>query len=239
MLVFDIDDTLYQRSEPYLRAYRELFRGQYALDEEALVRANHRNKEEQFHLYSEGKISFEEMTVRRTQNTFRDMGVILSGDEAAHFEQVYSSYQNSLTLHPAFRDLLDTLLAKGVPMGVLTNGLPDRQRNKLTAMRAEGYFPKEHIMASGDIGVIKPGTELFRAFEQKVGKAPDQLWMIGDSFESDIAGARKAGWHAVWLNRKGEVLPDDTTLHPDLMGGSEEEVCRLLLDSVNRLHAAE
>ena len=108
MLVFDIDDTLYQRSEPYLRAYRELFRGQYALDEEALVRANHRNKEEQFHLYSEGKISFEEMTVRRTQNTFRDMGVILSGDEAAHFEQVYSSYQNSLTLHPAFRNLLDT-----------------------------------------------------------------------------------------------------------------------------------
>ena len=68
------------------------------------------------------------------------------------------------------------------------------------------------------IGVIKPGTELFRAFEQKVGRTPDQLWMIGDSFESDIAGAKKAGWHAVLLNLKGEMPPEDPALQPDLAG---------------------
>ncbi len=228
MFVFDIDDTLYLRSEPYLRAYRELFRDRYDLDEQKLIRANHINKEEQFNLYARGEISFEEMTIRRTVRTFRDMGVELTEEDAAHFEQVYSGYQESLTLFPAFRELLEEFLSDGIPMGILTNGLPDRQRKKLTSMDAEQYFPVEHVMASGDVGIIKPGIGIFRAFEEKTGRTPDQLWMIGDSYESDILGAKQAGWHAIWLDRKGEALSGQKEIMPDLSAGTEEEVCRLI-----------
>ena len=232
MIVFDIDDTLYLRSEPYLRAYRELLRDRYHLDEEKLIRANHVNKEEQFNLYAKGSISFEEMTIQRTIRTFRDMGVELSREEAAHFEETYSGYQKELTLFPAFRDLLEELTGRGIALGILTNGLSDRQRKKLTAMHADHYFPEAHVMASADVGIIKPGAGIFQAFEQKTGRAPDQLWMVGDSYESDIAGALGAGWHALWLDRKGEGLPEGSAA-PDGMGKTEEEVCSLIRTAVS------
>ncbi len=223
MFVFDIDDTLYLRSEPYLNAYYELFRDRYGLDEEKLIKANHIRKEEQFRLFAEGAISFEEMTVRRTLYTFRDMGVELTEEEAMHFEQVYSGYQKRLTMFPSFRELITEFYEKGIPMGILTNGPSDRQRKKLAAMKADRFFPEQYIMASGDVGIIKPELGIFRAFEQKTGRCPDQLWMIGDSYASDIAGARSAGWHTIWLDRMNQG-----TGQADYTGESEEEVCSLI-----------
>ena len=52
--------------------------------------------------------------------------------------------------------------------------------------------------------------------------------MIGDSYKHDISGALNAGWHALWLNRRGitvdgpmpdiEVLTDE-----ELIGKLKEE----------------
>jgi FMN phosphatase YigB (HAD superfamily) len=32
--------------------------------------------------------------------------------------------------------------------------------------------------------------------------------MVGDSWENDVLGARAAGIRAVWLNRRGVLIPD-------------------------------
>ena len=49
--------------------------------------------------------------------------------------------------------------------------------------------------------------------------SPSDLWMIGDNYDKDIAGAIKAGWHTLWINRRGlaapEVLPDISVLNDD------------------------
>ena len=228
MIVFDIDDTLYLRSEPYIRTYRELFGGKLHLDEEKLLEANHRHKEELFWQMSAGKITMEQMLTGRTVMTFRELGVELSDEEARIFEEKYAENLHSIRIRPLFRDLLDELFRKGVPLGALTNGPSDRQREKLRALDAAKYFPEEAVMASGDVGIVKPDIRIFREFEKKTGLSPDQLWMVGDSWESDISGALEAGWHAVWLNRKKEKIPEEAKKLPDFTASGEEAVCSFL-----------
>ena len=87
-------------------------------------------------------------------------------------------------------------------------------------------------MASGDVGIVKPDIRIFREFEKKTGLSPDQLWMVGDSWESDISGALEAGWHAVWLNRRGHAVPEAPV--PDAIVSTEEEMAELVEELLTR-----
>ena len=66
----------------------------------------------------------------------------------------------------------------------------------------------EHVFVSSQLGHRKPGNDFFRSVESKLGKSRERLLMVGDSVEADYMGAKKAGWHAVLLDRsareKGE-----------------------------------
>ena len=78
MIVFDIDETLYLRSDLYLKTYREFFGGRLGLDEQLLGLRNRVRKEEMFQKCADGVISMEEMLILRTTLTYRDLGVELS-----------------------------------------------------------------------------------------------------------------------------------------------------------------
>jgi FMN phosphatase YigB (HAD superfamily) len=56
---------------------------------------------------------------------------------------------------------------------------------------------------------------------------PDSVWHVGDSLESDVAGAKGAGLRSVWLNRRGLVLPEGAP-RPDHEIGSLQELVELL-----------
>ena len=228
MIVFDIDETLYLRSELYLKTYREFFGGRLGLDEQLLEERNRIRKEEAFQMRAEGKISMEEMLILRTTLTYRDLGVELSPETALAFEQLYAKNQNEIDPIPVYKDLLESLHQRGCPVGVLTNGPSDRQRGKIQAMGLWKYFREENVLASGDIGIIKPDPRIFRAFEEKTGLPPDKLWMVGDSFESDIAGASDAGWHTVWINRKQEKPAGYADVKIDFESTSDDEICAFL-----------
>lgn len=232
MIVFDVDETLYLRSQVYLKAYREFFGGRLGLDEQLLGDRNRLRKEETFKLRAEGSLSMEEMLILRTTLTYRDLGVELSPETALAFEKLYAEKQNEIDPVPAYKDLLESLHRRGCPVGVLTNGPSDRQRGKLKAMGLWKYFREENILASGDIGITKPDLRIFRAFEEKTGQSPDKLWMVGDSYESDIEGAARAGWHTVWINRTGEK-PGTRHVKIDFESSSDEEICAFVTSSLH------
>jgi FMN phosphatase YigB (HAD superfamily) len=50
-------------------------------------------------------------------------------------------------------------------------------------------------------GLRKPDPEIFRFAAARAGQPLDGAWMIGDSAEADISGARDAGQPGVWLHR--------------------------------------
>jgi putative hydrolase of the HAD superfamily len=53
----------------------------------------------------------------------------------------------------------------------------------------------DHVFASSDLGWRKPAPEFFRAVEARLGRRPDELLLVGDDPELDLAAGRRAGWH--------------------------------------------
>jgi putative hydrolase of the HAD superfamily len=82
---------------------------------------------------------------------------------------------------------------------VVTNGTVEQQERKLrhTGLDQEvaGWVISEGA------GVRKPDPEIFRLAATQAGQPLDGAWMIGDSAEADISGARNAGLPGIWLNR--------------------------------------
>lgn len=82
---------------------------------------------------------------------------------------------------------------------VVTNGHVEQQERKLrhTGLDREvaGWVVSEGA------GICKPDPEIFRFAAAQAGQPLGGAWMIGDSAEADISGARNAGLPAVWLHR--------------------------------------
>jgi putative hydrolase of the HAD superfamily len=85
------------------------------------------------------------------------------------------------------------------------------------------YIAPQLLIVSGEIGVSKPDPGIFRAAQERIGLTPEDLWMIGDSYRADICGAKRCGWHTLWINCNGEKPGEVTS---DLTVCSEEELCR-------------
>ncbi len=95
-------------------------------------------------------------------------------------------------------------LAESFKLGVLTNGLPDWQNQKLQAYDLDQYF--DTFIASYEVGTHKPDIAPFQAAEQRL--PADSYSMVGDS-DADIDGATKAGWTTHRYQGDGfGVLPD-------------------------------
>jgi len=131
-------------------------------------------------------------------------------------------------LHVVYPDVAPVLvrLRQVYPLGLLTNGAPGLQREKIAGAGVGGYF--EAIGISGDIGVSKPDRRPFAFMLEALGAPPERTLMVGNSLESDVQGAKNAGITAVWLNRTGEPRDDEIT--PDREIHGLDELTEWLLD---------
>jgi putative hydrolase of the HAD superfamily len=86
-------------------------------------------------------------------------------------------------------------------MGLVTNGAPDLQREKLVHSGLEPFF--DAILVSGEVNVGKPDPRIFMLALERLGARPEEAAMVGDSPARDIAGAQRAGVRAVMIKRPG------------------------------------
>lgn len=52
-----------------------------------------------------------------------------------------------------------------------------------------------HVFASSELGWRKPAPEFFRCVEGRLGCAAEEILLVGDDPDLDIAAGRRAGWH--------------------------------------------
>ena len=113
---------------------------------------------------------------------------------------------------------------------VITNGTVEQQERKLrhTGLDQEvaGWVVSEGA------GLRKPDREIFRFAAARAGQPLDGAWMIGDSAEADIGGARNAGLPGVWLHR-GRPWPL-TEFQPRRTAGSFPAAVRVVLAAGGR-----
>lgn len=78
-----------------------------------------------------------------------------------------------------------------------------------TALRRgglDGYF--DLVVTAKELGAAKPAAAFFRAALARLGCAPDEAAMVGDSYDADVAGAKAAGLRAVWYNPAQAACPE-------------------------------
>ena len=116
--------------------------------------------------------------------------------------------------HVQFDDVIPALaeLKKSFKLGLLTNGAPDIQREKITGSGIDKFFSS--IVISGEVGVGKPNPAVFEIILANLNAAPGDTAMIGNSLKSDIQPCKTLGIKSVWLNRDRKENSSD--IHPDL-----------------------
>ena len=116
--------------------------------------------------------------------------------------------------HVLYDDAIGCLekLSNLFPLALLTNGVPDLQREKIDATGIAKYFTE--IVISGEVGYGKPDRRIYQLVLSRLGTKQEATWNVGDSLERDILGAKATGIKTVWVNRHG--MSRDESMVPDL-----------------------
>ena len=83
------------------------------------------------------------------------------------------------------------------------------------------------VVISGEVGRAKPDASVFTLALDELGGARENVWHVGDSLRTDVAGAQAAGLTAVRLTRRG-VHRTDPDPKPDYEIRSLAELAALL-----------
>jgi putative hydrolase of the HAD superfamily len=94
---------------------------------------------------------------------------------------------------PAGRELVLAARAAGLPV-VLASNFDERLLS--IAAVVEPLTLADHVFASSELGWRKPAAAFFQAVEQRLGLRPEELLLVGDDPELDVAAALRAGWQA-------------------------------------------
>jgi 2-haloalkanoic acid dehalogenase type II len=103
--------------------------------------------------------------------------------------------------------------------------LSNTDRDYIEASMRRLGVPFDLAIVASEIGSYKPDLGHWRAFEQRIGRAPDVH--VAASLFHDIGPANQLGLPSVWINRLGERPgPQPTKEQPDLanLAAALEEV---------------
>ena len=103
-------------------------------------------------------------------------------------------------------------LAAKYPLTIISNGFKEVQYYKFEHSGLAPYFT--HTLISEEVGINKPQPGIFRIALERNGISADEAVMIGDSYSSDIAGAKAAGIDQIWIrDKRMSGLADETATY--------------------------
>jgi len=136
------------------------------------------------------------------ERVWRDALMAAGADDASlalDLEQAYvRARRASETIDPESEPVLADL-SRDHRLALLTNGASDVQREKLSRTPLARYF--QVVVVSLEVGIGKPDPRVFAATLERMGARAADSVMVGDSLARDIAGAKRAGMRAVWVDR--------------------------------------
>ncbi|MEM4247609.1 MAG: HAD family hydrolase, partial [Candidatus Woesearchaeota archaeon] len=103
--------------------------------------------------------------------------------------------------YPDTMQALEMLKSRGIKIAIVSNTPKLSVDGMLEKFGFDRLF--DAVCFSYETGLLKTDAEMFDVALGKLGVTKDEAIMVGDSLETDIAGAEHAGVMAVLIDRKG------------------------------------
>jgi putative hydrolase of the HAD superfamily len=149
--------------------------------------------------YRDGRMDKSELRGRRFTLALKKWGldndVTLGEILGSHYVET-SPYKTHLV-----KDALEVVkefFERGHKLVMLTNGFEEVQHIKVERCGLAPFF--NSVLTSDALGVKKPNAGIFKLALELSHSSSENAVMLGDSLESDIIGAREAGWGQVYYN---------------------------------------
>lgn len=213
-IFLDVDDTLWWFTENSKVALEQTFHDYggdfWPCDYDAFHAVYLQHNDQLWDQYHHGLIAKEVLVTERFKRTLVEVGCDSECDELAllmndHYLAVLAQQP---TLLPGARHLLEYLMARGYDVNVLSNGFKGVQQQKLVSGGIDHLV--HHVVLSDDCGITKPLPGIYDYAQQVCHCSPETTLMIGDNPETDIAGAKRAGWSTIYFNLRGIEPIGDT-----------------------------
>lgn len=208
-LFFDLDDTLWDfEGNAYVAhhiMYDKYDLGRWFDGFDSYFTIYAAKNLELWQQYALDEVTKDFLSVERFAYPLRQVGAPESfaksmGVEFLHF----ATEQNQLLPHAL--ELLHYVRTK-YTLSIISNGFCEVQYKKMRNSGLEHFF--DHVILSEQVGCLKPNKAIYEYALEVNGITSRQALMIGDSYESDIVGARNVGISALLFNPRREKVLDD------------------------------
>ena len=197
-ILFDIDDTLFDFDIDQKIAFMEAMNViGYKCTEEMYFNYNLINLE-MWEMLNEGKITLQELFIKRFELFFRKYGI--KQNEKEFNEILTKSFQKTGTPIKGTKKVLEHLKDE-YELIITSNGPKEQQYHRLENAGFSKYFSK--VFISEELGCNKPNKEYFDIVFQNINnKEKSSILIVGDSISSDIIGGKNSGIATCWYNAK-------------------------------------
>jgi len=141
------------------------------------------------------------------------------------WETYFDAHRRHCRLFPDAKPTIEEIKELGLHTGIISDIDDEYFSFQTRQFSMDGMF--DSITTSEEVGVGKPNPRIFEVALAKARCASRETVYVGDSFEKDIVGAKKAGMHTIWyrgstsesadwtVQRLSEIPPIITQLQKD------------------------
>ena len=186
-IIFDLDDTLYSEKEYILSGFRkvsEYLGGDYT--------------EKLTNYFQIGRPAIDEL--------LRELG---REDEKEQVLGLYRLHMPDIHLYEGVPELIRKLKANGKKVGIITDGRPEGQRNKIKVLGLDKLV--DDIIITDELGgpqFRKPCDIAFRIMQMRFKLPASQIAYVGDNPVKDFQAPRQLGMKGIWFRNVDGVYAD-------------------------------
>ncbi len=184
-IIFDLDDTLYSEKEYVRSGYRAV----------AKLLGDGDIADELYGYFEKGKPAIDELFKHLDGKTDKKDAVA-----------VYRDHEPEIHLYPGAKELLSAIREKNIKLGLITDGRPNGQRNKIKALGLEGLF--DDVIITDELGGTqfrKPCDIAFRIMRTKWQLPYEEIVYVGDNPSKDFQAPIQLGMGGIFIDNKDGI----------------------------------